>query len=358
MIRRLPVAVIAVLLLVLSGMPSARAGSGNSAAPHATVLAGGVGYVSMIRLPDAHGHLLMAFERAGMQGIPLYVSKDGGAHWSFRSYVTDQAHAGKPRWQLRWQPNLTVVHRTSGDLQPGTLLLAGNATRNDRQGRVVAEDLQLYVSRDGGHTWHYRSSIVAGSGHPGSTTNQGVWEPCIVILDDGRMVAYYSSEGHKAEGYNQVLAHKVSTDGGRHWGPEVLDVATPGGVQRPGMVTVVQLADGRYAMTYENIDGPRNGQVFIKFSRDGLHWGDPSRHGTPVMTASGAWPAACPTVYWFPLGGPQGVIVIAAERAGGGGDAGGRSLYWNKASGRGPWWEVPAPVQNTRATSTPDGHRR
>jgi len=203
----------------------------------------------------------------------------------------------------------------------------------------------MYTSTDAGKTWHYRSSIIKGGGRPEDKDNKGVWETNIHVLDDGRLVAYYSTEQHKAEGYNQALGHKVSDDGGKHWGKEVLDVAIPGGVQRPGMAVVTRLGDGRYAMTYENIDGPNNGQVFIKFSRDGLDWGDPQRHGEPVMTLSGFWPAACPVVTWFPLGGPEGVIVISAERGGGGAEEGGRDLYWNNASGRGPWWEVRAPVQ-------------
>lgn len=37
--------------------------------------------------------------------------------------------------------------------------------------------------------------------------------------------------------------------------------------------------------------------------------------------------------------------MVSAERAGGNGDAAGRSLYWNNNGGKGPWWEVPAPVQ-------------
>jgi hypothetical protein len=187
--------------------------------------------------------------------------------------------------------------------------------------------------------------VIKGGGRPEDKDNKGVWETNIHVLDDGRMVAYYSTEQHKAEGYNQALAHKLSTDGGKTWGPEVLDVAIPGGVERPGMAIVTRMGDGRYAMTYENIDGPNNGQVHIKFSRDGLDWGDPQRHGIPVATASGAWPSACPVVQWFPVGGPEGTLVISAERAGGGGDEGGRSLYWNSASGRGPWWEARAPVQ-------------
>jgi len=312
-------------------------------------MADGTGYASVVRTghgqaPD-RGRLLMVFEQDGMAGVPLWESRDEGAHWRFLKNVTDQPHAGDKQWQLRWQPHITELAQATGDLPAGTLLLSANATRNDEHGRVYVEDLQMYVSTDGGKSWRYRSSIVQGGGRPEDKDNKGVWEPNVHRLDDGRLVAYYSSEQHKGEGYNQLLAHKVSTNGGGSWGKEVWDVAIPGGVQRPGMAIVTRLADKRYAMTYENIDGPRNGQVFIKFSRDGLDWGDPQRHGEPVMTLSGFWPSACPVLQWFPQGGPEGVIVVSAQRAGGGGDEGGRSLYWNNASGRGPWWEVRAPVQ-------------
>lgn len=321
-------------------------------APEAVVgtrLADGSGYVTVVRVEhgDAQdkGRLLMAFEQDGMAGIPLWESRDNGEHWRFLMNVTDQVHGQDKRWQLRWQPHLMELQRASGNLPAGTLVLSANATGNDALGRVVQEDLQVYTSTDAGKTWHYRSSIIKGGGHPEDKDNKGVWESNIHVLDDGRMVAYYSTEQHKAEGYNQALGHKVSDDGGAHWGKEVLDVAIPGGVQRPGMAIVTRLGDGRYAMTYENIDGPRNGQVFIKFSRDGLDWGQPEQHGEPVMTLSGFWPAACPVVQWFPLGGPEGVIAVSAERGGGGAEEGGRDLYWNNASGRGPWWEVRAPVQ-------------
>lgn len=344
-----PLVLSASLLASVVCAPLVMAGPDTTLDVRSEVLAPGVGYVSVVRLTDQpdvamDGRLLAVFERPRKEGIPLYASKDNGAHWAFLSYVRDQEHPDDPSWQLRWQPNISEVHRRSGDLAPGTLLLAANATRSGEGSPSTAEDLQLYVSTDGGRSWHYRSSIVKGGGRPEDKDNRGVWEPFIRILDDGRMVAWYSSEQHKAQGYNQVIAHKVSRDGGKHWGPEHLDVAIPGGVQRPGMATVTRLPDGRYAMTYENIDGPHNGQVFIKFSRDGLDWGDPSDHGTPVVSAGGSWPAACPVVHWFPVGGPQGVIVVSSERAGGGGNEGGQSLYWNNALGRGAWWEVPAPV--------------
>ena len=98
----------------------------------------------------------------------------------------------------------------------------------------------MYVSTDGGKSWRYRSSIVQGGGRPEDKDNKGVWEPNVHLLDDGRLVAYYSSEQHKGEGYNQLLAHKVSADGGRSWGREVWDVAIPGGVQRPGMAARIR----------------------------------------------------------------------------------------------------------------------
>ncbi|SEI61501.1 exo-alpha-sialidase [Frateuria terrea] len=334
--------------LALAWVPAAAAPGPAQAT--GKVLADGVGYVSAVRLahqPEAssNGRMLMVFERDGMGGIPLYESVDGGAHWRFLSNVTDQAHGGDPHWQLRWQPHLSELAKPSADLPTGTLLLAANATGNDATSRLVAEDLQLYTSTDGGRRWRYRGSIVKGGGNPSDKDNHGVWEPNVHRLDDGRLVAYYSSEKHKAEGFNQLLAHKVSGDGGRHWGKEKVDVAIPGGVERPGMAVVDRLPDGRYVMTYEDIDGPNNGQVYLKTSADGLDWGDPADRGTPVRTAAGAWPAASPIVRWLPWRDGPGVIAVVAERAGGDGDPSGRSIYWNNDGGRGPWWEAAAPVQ-------------
>lgn len=319
-------------------------------APVGTVLAKGVGYPVLVQLvhqtdPSLNGRVLLAFERDGMGGIPLYVRDPGQRAWRFTENVTDQAHRGDADWQLRWQPNLYELPRASGPLPAGTVLLAANATDNDARGRVVSEDLQLYASNDGGHSWRYLSSIIKGGGKPEDKDNHGVWEPNLRVLDDGRLVAWYSSEQHKAEGYNQLLAHKVSSDGGRSWSAEHMDVAIPGGVERPGMAVIDRLPDGRYVMSYEDIDGPKNGHVYLKFSRDGLDWGDPADRGTPVQTQAGAWPAASPIVKWLPVGGRDGVIAVLAERAGGGGDPGGRAIYWNNDLGRGSWWEAPAPVQ-------------
>lgn len=93
-------------------------------------------------------------------------------------------------------------------------------------------------------------------------------------------------------------------------------------------------------------------QVYMKYSPDGLDWGGAAERGTPIQTQGGQYPVNCPVVNWFPAGGPGGVLIVSARGAAGGGDSGGRSLYWNTNDGAGPWWETPAPVQkrpNSRA---------
>jgi len=317
-----------------------------------TRLAKGMSYASAVRLShqrDAadNGRTLMVFEIAGDPTLPLYVSRDEGEHWTLSGKIADQTHGGSAHWSLHWQPHLSELSRSSGDLPAGTVLLAANAIERNADRRITAQDMQLYASADGGRTWKYRSSIVKGSGQPSDRLNGGVWEPYIVVLDDGRMVAFYSSERHKRAGFNQLIAHKVSSDGGRTWGEEVFDVALPGGVDRPGMAVVQRLPNKQYAMVYETIDNtaaPNSGQVHIKFSRDGLEWNvaDP---GVGLQTLSGGWPSACPMIQWLPGETREGVLIVAAQRAGGGADPGARTLYRNDTGGRGPWWETVAPVQ-------------
>ena len=307
-------------------------------------LTDGQAYVTLVRLehqPEAsqNGRVLIAFEENGMKGIPIYESTDEGAAWHSLGHATDATRQDTGRCNLHWQPHLIEVPRAIGSLAAGTVLLSASSVCNDERGRMAQMQLQLYGSTDAGKTWQYRGAVADG------TAQLPVWEPNLQILDDGSLVTYYSSETHKIDGYNQLLCHKVSKDEGKTWGREVYDVAFPGGVERPGMAILTRLPDRRYILSYESVAGPAAGQVYIKYSRDGLDWGDPAERGTPIQTQGGQYPTNCPVVSWLPIGGPQGVLVVSARGAGGGGDADGRSLYWNANSGAGPWWEMPAPVQ-------------
>lgn len=307
-------------------------------------LADGQAYITLIQLKHQanatdNGRILISFEENGMAGLPIYESTDEGTSWQLVTHAVDTTHPDHERCNLHWQPNVAELPRTIGDLRAGTILLSASTVCNNEKGRMADQHLQLYTSTDLGRTWQYRSTIDEG------TADLPVWEPNLQILDDGKLVTFYSSEKHKIDGYNQLLSHKVSTDAGKTWGEEVYDVAQPGGVERPGMAVVDRLADGRYVYTYEDVEGPTPNQVYIKFSRDGLHWGDPADRGTPIQTEGGEYPINCAIVRWLPIGGPEGVLVVSARAAAGGGDTSGRSLFWNSTSGEGPWWEVPAPVQ-------------
>ncbi len=313
-------------------------------------LTDGEAYVTLVRLEhqaDAsrNGRVLIAFEESGMKGMPIWESTDEGATWQFVMHVTDPTRKDNSQCNLHWQPHLTEVPRAVGSLAAGTILLSASSVCNSGR-RMENMQLQLYTSIDGGRTWQYRSTVAEG------TSELPIWEPQLQILDDGTLVTYYSSEAHKADGYNQLLCYKASKDQGKTWGPEVYDVAFPGGVERPGMSVVTRLPDRRYVMTYEAVAGPVQNQVHMKYSRDGLDWGGAAERGIPIQTQAGQYPANCPVVSWFPIGGPNGVLIVSARGAAGGGDSGGRSLYWNMNNGAGPWWEVPAPVQkrpNSRA---------
>ena len=226
-------------------------------------------------------------------------------------------------------------------------MLAGLATYINEDKEASQQHAQLYASTDIGRTWTYLSTIIEGVGVASDyLSNSSVWEPNLQLTPDGRLVAYYSSEKHKEEGFNQLLAHKVSPDMGRTWGPEVRDVALGGryDLERPGMPVVVRLPNGRYAMSYEDVRGPNPSQAYLKFSDDGLNWGDPTDRGTPVQTMNGTYPATTPVLEWVPTDGPPGMLLVSSRDITNPTSTE-RKLFYNTNLGIGPWWEMTAPVQ-------------
>jgi hypothetical protein len=105
-----------------------------------------------------------------------------------------------------------------------------------------------------------------------------VWEPLLGLDKSGRLVAYYSDERYETDKYDQLLAHKVSEDGGVTWDKEVFDVAVADGKTRPGMAVITQLPNGKYMMVFE-IVGIEGVPVHYKLSDDGVSWGDPADLG-------------------------------------------------------------------------------
>jgi hypothetical protein len=103
---------------------------------------------------------------------------------------------------------LHEVSRTLGATTAGTLIWV-TSVGTDWGGRSPCS-IRAYYSQDNGHTWSYFSTPVSGF--------TGLWEPEFGLGAQCRLVVYYSSEERKASGYNQMLAHKVSTDGSLTWG--------------------------------------------------------------------------------------------------------------------------------------------
>ena len=54
-----------------------------------------------------------------------------------------------------------------------------------------------------------------------------IWEPYLYLDAHGDLVCYYSDERFLKDGFNQLLCHKISKDGGMTWGEEIYDVAIP-----------------------------------------------------------------------------------------------------------------------------------
>jgi len=330
--------------LALSFSPASGVAQNFGGTPTAvgTKLADGNAYVTVVVLehqpnPEDNGRMLLAFEEEEWEGIPIYESTDDGATWQFVAHAQDSVGVDPSLCNMQWQPHLTEMPRTQHGIEAGTVLLS--ASTLCRQGGQNMR-LRLFSSEDLGRSWDYVSQYdEAAMGRP-------VWEPYLLILDDGTFVEFYSAETYKTEGYNQLLGHKVSHDGGKTWGDFVFDTAIPGGVERPGMVIIDRLPDGRYIYSYEAVAGPVAGQVYVKFSDDGLDWGNPAYRGTPVEAMSGLFPDGTPNVFWFPIGGPDGVVVVTAGDVEGPlVDEAGNSLFWNKNLGEGPWWPAPTPVQ-------------
>ena len=311
-------------------------------------------YPRVIRLAHAgphNGRLLATFFHKGTDRkgeLPIHVSDNGGATWSAApiGVVRDDRHG----WNLD-APALFELPKPMGDLPAGALLAAGTAWLH---GDFTRQDMEVYASTDGGRSWRYRSSCVQEAGMP-NREGLGIWEPFFTVAGDGSLVCYFSDERPSTQGYNQVLAHVRSTDGGRTWGREVWDVAVRDNRQRPGMTTVVRMGDGRYAMAFEDcrkdLDPDTACSVRFKTSPDGLDWSPESSTGERVDDAAGRHLLHTPYLAWSSWGGGAGTLIVSGQRLVTGAEGAltvlpqsGRVVLTNGAGGRGLWRAVAAPV--------------
>ncbi len=325
--------------------------------PVATTFTSKIGFVTMERDPGASyprviqlkigaakGTLLATYAHRG--NLPIYRSTDNGDSWTLLSEVP----------QLRGQPCLYELPVKMGEFPAGTVMACGNGTAGTDPNRRT---LDVAVSRDGGKSWAYLSTIATGGiGRYNPADRAGllrdqtpVFEPYLFADSRNRLVAYFSDERDKKNGYSQLLDHVVSDDGGRSWGPLVYDVAIPDGLSRPGMPIVARDGKGKFYMSYEMVSAPgyalepRTNAMHFRTSADGDDWGDPKVPGTLIQDRWRQFPNGTPYLVWSPWGGHDGTLVASA-RSVVRDDIGriGQGMFVNRKGGEGVWTLIETPI--------------
>ncbi|RZI59499.1 MAG: hypothetical protein EOP37_11475 [Rubrivivax sp.] len=297
-------------------------------------------YPRMIRLAasgGANGRLIASYDLGGAQSL-IYESTNQGATWTQVGSVTvpEPWHCCSGMWEVPQQ---------LGSTAPGTLFWA-TTTRNGS-----AYSIRIYRSTDVGRTWTSHAIAATGS--------VGTWEPEFSVDSAGRLLMFYSSEEYKSGGFNQLIAHKVSTDGGLTWSADTIDVGiSDNGDLRPGMPIVRRLPNGSYVMSYE-ICGSRSCDVYIRTSSNGSSWGTASNMGTRVESTAGNHFSHAPTVSWMNDGSAQGRLLLIGQivRRNAGNaindDVNGRIYMFSTNGAAGPWIESAAPLVTPNTGTDP-----
>jgi hypothetical protein len=158
---------------------------------------------------------------------------DGGTSWQFVSYIGDElekdGHFG--------------IMPSSVRLSDTELLVTER--RREGKTRFIAQHRSL----DNGESWTREANPVAdvGSGNP----------PAMIRLRDGRVCLTY---GYRAKPYS--MCAKLSSDGGKTWGPELV-LRNDGVTTDMGYPRTVQRADGKVVTAYYFADGKRGPERFI-----------------------------------------------------------------------------------------------
>jgi len=298
---------------------------------------------------ESKGNLLVTFEHYMNRepSFPIYRSTDNGETWSLLSEVEDT----KNKFGMKYQPHLFELPQQAGEFPAGTIFCSGNSIPKD----MSSTELLVYVSRDGGKRWEFLSSIIKGG--RAIYPNKGetpVWEPFLGLDSAGRLVAYYSDERYENKKLDQILAHKVSEDGGKTWGKEVFDVAVADGKTRPGMAIVSKLPNGKYMMVFE-IVGVEGIPVHYKISDDGVDWGNPADLGKKILTKEGHFLRSTPYVIWSPYGGEKGTILVSGMAVNMNGREIGNGYMINRNLGEGDWTYIEAPITYATGGDGPPG---
>ena len=293
---------------------------------------------------EKNGALLATFECYSheLPVFPIYESLDEGKSWEKIGQVEDT----QLNWGCRYQPHLFELPVKCGDLEAGTVLCAGNIIPHDYKKTA----LHLYKSCDGGRNWEFVSEIASGGEafvdiKGIRDEDRPVWEPFLELTRDNRLICFFSDERlNQEKGFNQLLAHKVSPDGGRTWGEEKIDVAFPNGVLRPGMPVIARTGSGKLMMVYEMINQD-SVPVYFRISDNMEDWGETDFLGNRIVTEDGSSLTGTPYITWIPQGGPEGTFLASGR--------GFSHILTNSEGGRGYWHKMDRLIETDNSCPSP-----
>ena len=166
----------------------------------------------------------------GREGRPLCVrTSDGGRSWQFVAWIADE-------------PKGYAIMPSTVRLGEKELLSAIRCREGPKSW------IDTYRSRDNGKSWKLdeKPAPNTGEGNP----------PSLIRLADGRVCLTY---GYRAEPYG--IRARLSSDGGRTWGKEIV-LRGDGGGRDLGYPRSVQRTDGRVVTVYYFHDEPK-GERYI-----------------------------------------------------------------------------------------------
>ena len=180
----------------------------------------------------------------GREGrVFCFRTDDGGKSFQFLSYIGPEL---KGRGYFGIMPS-------SVRLSENELLVAQRLRRGEHR------TIGLHRSMDSGKSWFAEPDPVesTGVGNP----------PAMIKLQDGRICLTY---GYRAEPFS--MCAKISGDGGKTWGPELV-LRNDGVTKDMGYPRTVQRPDGKVVTIYYFSDGKDGPERFI----DATIWSPPAK---------------------------------------------------------------------------------
>ncbi len=167
---------------------------------------------------------LTATKAAGGEGRTFVAhTTDGGLKWQFVAWTAPDPG-----------PGFTIM--------PSTVRLSKTdlvtTVRHEETARKGPNWIDAYASKDNGKTWSYLSRPAPDTGDKSGNP------PSMIKLKDGRLAITY---GHRSPPFE--MRARLSSDGGKTWGPEIV-LRGPAGAWDIGYPRTVQRADGKIVTVY------------------------------------------------------------------------------------------------------------